>query len=192
MTRGSTRSSYEPADRRQRVKETKVDLTDLHRFSAVSRLARAERVAFAGRCAGVAVRLLDSMSLPVRLKEMAALENVVRLVEEAVAEDADLCELRNRMFELRHLAFAKPAQCRFRSDSIICHVVHAVYAAGHTAITGSSVDAEDALKSAFAAVRAAESKAAEDSLWQEFRRIQRAPTVAAFPSMSAASYHAIE
>jgi hypothetical protein len=119
------------------------------------------------------------MSLPVRLKDMAALENVVRLVEEAAAETADLSELRDRMYELRHLAFATPAQCRFRSDSIICHVIHAVYAAGHTALTGSSIDAEGALQSAFAATRAAESKAAENSLWQELRRAGRVGMVTA-------------
>jgi hypothetical protein len=156
-----------------------MDLSDLAQFMVVSRLARGQRVAFAARCARVAVRLLNSMSLPVKLKEMIALEMTVQLLEESATGSLNLAQLDLSMQKLRHLAFTSPTQCKFRSDSIICQVVHAAYAAGLTAFSGSSVDAQDALKSAFAAARTAESVEAEESLWGELRLVQKAGVEAA-------------
>jgi hypothetical protein len=119
------------------------------------------------------------MSLPVKLKEMIALERTVQLLEESATGPENLAQLDLSMQKLRHLAFTSPTGCKFRSDSIICQVVHAAYAAGLTAFSGSSVDAQDALKSAFAAARASESAEAEESLWEELRRVRRAGVKAA-------------
>jgi hypothetical protein len=156
-----------------------MNLSDLAQFVVVSRLARGERVAFAARCARIAVRLLNSMSLPIKLKEMIALERTVQLLEESSNGDGHLALLDLSMQNLRRLAFTSPKQCKFTSESIICQVVHAAYAAGLTAFSGSSVDAQDALKSAFAAARTAESAEAEESLWDELRRIRKAGIEAA-------------
>jgi hypothetical protein len=150
-----------------------MNLTDLDHFTLLSQLPVAEKVVFASRCAGVAVRLLNSMSLPVGIKEMTALETTVRDLEEWTSQGGDLARLQSSMQKLRHLAFTLPSQFKYRTDSVICHVVHAAYAAGMTAFTSSNVHAEEALKSAFAAARTAESTVAEDSLWEELRRVRR-------------------
>jgi hypothetical protein len=153
-------------------------LTDLDDFCVVSQLPHSERVSFATRCARIAVRLLNSLSLPIRLKEMASLETIVCLLEEWTDEH-ELAALGLTMQKLRPLAFATPDECKYRGDSIVCQVVHAAYAAGLTAFTGSSVYADDAFKSALAAARTVESKEAEESLRQELRRARKIGTEAA-------------
>jgi hypothetical protein len=144
-------------------------LTGLDHFCLVSQLSRTERIAFASRCARIAVQLLNSLSLPIRLKEMVPLETTVCLLEQWT-EECDLSALGFIMQKLWPLAFATPAECKYRSDGVICQVVLAVYSAGLTAFNGSSVYADDALQSALAAARTAESKEAEESLRMELRR----------------------
>jgi len=139
----------------------------------LSQLPHAKKVALTARCARIVVNLQHSMSLPVSLRRLSALEEVVRLVEESISGNGDLAELRSSMHNLRDLAYSSPAQTTFPSETVICQVIRAAYEAGLTAITGLNSDAQDSLDAAFAAARAAESKPAEDSLWEELRRVRR-------------------
>jgi hypothetical protein len=150
-----------------------MNATDLDHFLLISQLSRVERTALAARCAQVAVRQLSSMSLPIGFKEMTALEDVVRLAAESALNGLNLAELSARMMSLRRLAFTPPAQCKFRSETVICQVARAAYAAGQTVFTGSSVDAQDALDAAFTVARTTESQEAEDSLREELRRVRK-------------------
>jgi hypothetical protein len=156
-----------------------MNLTYLDHFVLLSQLSRPERVSFAAHCAQIAVRVLAAMSLPISFKEITAVEEVVRLVERSAAGSGNLAELDSAMQNLRHLAFNPPTQCKFLTDTVICQIAHAAYAAGQTVFTGSSVDAQDSLEAALAAARAAESKEAQDSLWEEMRRVRRAAIEAA-------------
>jgi hypothetical protein len=161
-----------------------MNATDLDHFLLISQLSRAERAALAVRCAQVAVRQLTSMSLPIGFKEMTALEDVVRLAAESALGSPNLAELSAGMMNLRRLAFTPPGQCKFRSETVICQVARAAYAAGQTVFTGSSVDAQDALEAAFTAARTVESQEAEDSLREELRRARRAALEAAKRKMN--------
>jgi hypothetical protein len=152
--------------------------TEVNHFLLLSQLSRAERVALAGRCARIAVQLLDSMSLPVALKQMGLLEEVVRLAEVPLQGLEDLFKLQSAMQKLKQLAFATLTECKYPSDSVIFHGVRAANAAGMTAFTGSSLDAQEALESAFAVARIAVSKPAEDLLVEELRRARMAALAA--------------
>ena len=147
----------------QETGETMTTTAETDHLLLLAQLPRWERVALAARCARVAVRLLDSLSLPVGLKQMAALEEVLRLAEESAARARYIFELQPAMEKLKHLAFDAETECKYRSDSIICQAVRATHAAGMAAFAGSSIDAQDALRAAFAAARTAESSAAAAS-----------------------------
>jgi hypothetical protein len=148
--------------------------TDFNYALLVAELPKAQRVRLAARCAGFAVRLVNAMSLPIDLEELAGIEDVVRLVEESLSGSGDPTELQRSMYDLRRRAFDDPAECRYRSDRVLGYVVRTVYAAGHAALNGSTADTEDALRSAFAAAHAARSDEAEDSLWEALRQVGRA------------------
>jgi hypothetical protein len=119
------------------------------------------------------MKLQNSMSLPIGLGKVAALEEVIRLAEESLTESSYLAELRCGMYSLRNIAFGSPTQGTFPSETVVFHVARAAYAAGLTALTSFDVDAQNVLEAAFAAARAAESKPAEDSLWEEIRRSRK-------------------
>ena len=140
----------------------------------VSHLPHSEKVALVCRCARIVVKLQNSMSLPIGLGKVAALEEVIRLAEESLTESSYLAELRCSLYSLRNIAFGSPTKGTFPSETVLFHVARAVYAAGLTALTSFDVDAQNALEAAFAAVQTAESKPAEDSLWEELHRARKA------------------
>jgi hypothetical protein len=145
----------------------------LNDFVLISNLSFAEQVAFATRCARLAVRLLKQISFPVAPSEVAVMDNAVRLAEESVTGSVNLTDLEAAVRAAGQLAFASVTQSRFRTDMIIGHVAHAAYAAGCTALSGSAAHAQDALDYALEAARAAGAREAESGIREELRRIRR-------------------
>jgi hypothetical protein len=142
-------------------------------FDFLTHLSRAERVAFAARCARLALRLLHKLSFPVVPSEREAMENAVRLAEEAAADQATTKDLETAMQEAGRLAFAALTQRRFRTDMVIGHVSHAAYAATRAALTASCDHTQDAMDYAFEAVRTAGARDIERLLNEELRRCRR-------------------
>jgi hypothetical protein len=148
-------------------------LSDPSDFDFLAHLPSAERVAFAARCARLALRLLHKLSFPVVPSEREAMETAVRLAEEAAANEAPTEELEVAMQDAGRLAFAALTQRRFRTDMVIGHVSHAAYAAARAALTGSRDHTQDAMDYAFEAVRTAGARDIERLLNEELRRCRR-------------------
>jgi hypothetical protein len=144
--------------------------SDSSDYDFLVQLTPTDRVAFAARCARLALRLLHKLSFPVVPSERAAMEMAVRLAEETATETAPSMELEGAMQEAGRLAFAALTQRRFRTDMVIGHVAHAAYAAARAALTTSCDHAQDALDYAFEAVRTAGARDIERSLNEELRR----------------------
>ena len=146
----------------------------LNDFVLISNLSFTEQVAFAARCARLAVRLLNQISFPVAPSEVEVMDNAVRLAEQSVTGSVNLTDLEAAVRAAGQLAFASVTQSRFRTDMIIGHVAHAAHAAGCTALTGSAAHAQDALDYALEAARAAGAREMESAIREELRRIRRA------------------
>ena len=146
----------------------------LNDFVLISNLSFTEQVAFAARCARLAVRLLNQISFPVAPSEVEVMDNAVRLAEQSVTGSVNLTDLEAAVRAAGQLAFASVTQSRFRTDMIIGHVAHAAHAAGCTALSGSAAHAQDALDYALEAARAAGARDTECAIREELRRIRRA------------------
>jgi hypothetical protein len=136
----------------------------------LNNLQPAERIAFAARCARLALRLLHKLSFPVVASERETMEMAVQLAEETATTSVSSVQLEFAMQEAGRLAFAALTQRRFRTDMVIGHVAHAAYAAARAAITASREHAQDAMDYAFEAVRTAGARDIERSLTEEVRR----------------------
>jgi hypothetical protein len=148
----------------------------LNDFVLISTLSHAEQVAFAARCARLAVRLLNQISFPVARSEIEVMDNAIQLAEKSVTAGVNVADLEAAVRAAGQLAFASVTQQRFRTDMIISHVAHAAHAAGCTALTGSAAHAQDALDYAFEAARAAGNRETESAIREELRRIRRPTT----------------
>jgi len=161
-------------------------LSDPSDFDFLAHLPPAERMAFAARCARLALRLLHKLSFPVVPSERDAMETAVRLAEEAAANEANPKDLELAMQDAGRLAFAALTQRRFRTDMVIGHVSHAAYAAARAALTGSRDHTQDAMDYAYEAVRTAGARDIERLLNEELRRCRRTAEQL-IPSLTAAS-----
>jgi hypothetical protein len=132
----------------------------LNDFVLISTLSHAEQVAFAARCARLAVRLLNQISFPVAPSEIEVMDNAVRLAEQSVTGSVSVTDLETAVRAAGQLAFASVTQSRFRTDMIIGHVAHAAHA-------------HDALDDAGEAARAAGARETESAIREELRRIRR-------------------
>jgi hypothetical protein len=153
-----------------------MNLSKLDHFALLSRLPYEEKAAFAARCARQAVQILKGVSFPVAPADQTDLERVVRLAEDAATRHVDPAELQPALRDLGHLAFTSPAPCSFRSEVLLAHVAHAVYAAGLTALTGSTAYAQDTLDYAMEAARAAGAAEVEASIREGLHRIRKVPS----------------
>jgi hypothetical protein len=152
----------------------------------LSNLPPSERVAFAARCARLALRLLHKLSFPVAASERETMETAVQLAEETAIGTVHTLQLEFAMQEAGRLAFAALTQRRFRTDMVIGHVAHAAYAAARAAITSSCEHAQDAVDYAFEAVRTAGARDIERSLTEELRRCRSTAGIAEY-DLTAAS-----
>jgi len=152
-----------------------MNLSNLDHFALLSRLPDEEKAAFAARCARQAVQILKGMSFPVAPADQADLERVVRLAEEAATRHVDSAELKRALRDLGHLAFTSPSIHDFQSDVLVSHVAHAVYAAGLTALTGSTAYAQDTLDYAMKAARAAGAADTEALIREGLHRMRKVP-----------------
>jgi hypothetical protein len=145
----------------------------LNEFVLISALSFSEQVAFAARCARLAVRLLNQISFPVAPSEVEVMDNAVRLAEQSVTGSVNLPDLEAAVRAAGQLAFASVTQSRFRTDMVIGHVAHSAYAAARTALSGSAAHAQDALDYAFEAARTAGARETESLIREELRRLRK-------------------
>jgi hypothetical protein len=154
-----------------------MNLSKLDHFVLLSRVPADEKVAFAARCARLALQILNGLSFPIPATDRAELEKVVRLAEESVIQTVDLHEIKSALRDLGHLAFTSPAPFGFPSDVILSHVAHAVYAAGLTLLTGSTVHGQDTLDYTLEAARAAGATDIEASVRESLFSLRRSSLV---------------
>jgi hypothetical protein len=155
-----------------------MNLSNLDHFALLSRLPDEDKVAFAARCARLAVQILKGMSFPIAAADQGELEMVVRLAEEAATGWVDQVAFKLALRDLGHLAFTSPAPYGYQSDVVVSYVAHAVYAAGLTVLTGSTAHAQDSLDYTLEAARAAGAADVEASVREclyALRRVSALP-----------------
>jgi hypothetical protein len=160
-----------------RIKRPVMNLSNLDHFALLSRLPDEGKVAFAARCARLAVQILNGMSLPIAATDRGELEKVVRLAEETATRWVEPSEFKHALRDLGHLAFTSPAPHDFYSDVVLSYVAHAVYAAGLTVLTGSTAHAQDALDYTLEAARAAGATDIEASVREGLYSLRRLSVV---------------
>jgi hypothetical protein len=143
-------------------------------FTLISRLPRSEQVAFAARCALLAIRFVKQESFSSDLDDLEMMENAVQIAELTATRSVDPNALTASLKRLGHLAFTTPTPTSSLNDEAICQVAHAAYAVGLAALTGSAAQAEDALTYALEAVQTMGSRETENAIREELRRVRQA------------------
>jgi hypothetical protein len=142
-------------------------------FTLISRLPRSEQVAFAARCAVLAIRTVKQTNLSIDPTDLGVMEETVRIAELTATRSVDPTALTVSLRKLGHLAFTTPTPSSSLSDEAISQIAHAAYAVGLAALTGSAAQAEDALNYALEAVQTMGSRDTETAIREELHHVRQ-------------------
>ena|ERR1700687_878978 len=142
-------------------------------FTLISRLPRSEQVAFAARCALLAIRFVKEANFATDLDDLEVMEETVQIAELTATRSVDPNALTASLKKLGHLAFTTPTPTSSLNDEAISQVAHAAYAVGLAALTGCAAQAEDALNYALGAVQTMGSRDTETAIREELHNVRQ-------------------